>query len=156
MTTTQSQPEQTTQRGPNERSWGFDIGRWLLIAVIAVSALIVFNLARTRIVAPFDNLVTEQMCLRHGEEIERTLLDFERSNRFALSNRTDGFCSYGPGAEGEPAVTMSIAETEPGALYTWAKAIGLILQLGIASFFIRLVTDPVLETYRFLAERFRS
>lgn len=139
-----------------ERSVGFDAGRWLVVAVIAVFALMVLNVARTRVVAPFDNLVTEQMCLRHGEEVERTLVDFERSNRFALRNRTDGFCSFGPGPEGEPAITMAITDTDPGPLYTWAKAIGIILQLGIVSIFIRLVTDPVLEMYRVVAERFRS
>lgn len=146
----------TMQTDRDEAGLGFEIGRWLIVAVIAVCALIVLNLARNHVVAPFDNLVTEQMCLRHGEDIERILLDFERSNRFALRDRTDGFCSYGPGPEGEPAVVMAIADTEPGALYTWAKAIGIILQLGIASIFIRLVTEPVLETYRFLIERFRS
>jgi len=148
MTTMQTDHDQAERK--------FDIVRWLIVAVIAGCALIVFNLARTWVVAPFDNLVTEQMCLRHGEEIERTLLDFERSNRFALRDRTDGFCSYGPGPEGEPAMAVAIADTDPGALYTWAKAIGIILQLGIASIFIRLVTEPLLESYRFLAERFRS
>jgi len=150
MTTMQTEPNQS------ERSVGFDIVRWLIIALIAVATVVVLNVARTRVVAPFDDLVTEQMCLRHGGEIERTLLDFERSNQFALSDRTDGFCSYGPGPEGEPAVVMTVDETEPGALYTWAKAIGIILQLGIASIFVRLVTEPALETYRFLAERIRS
>lgn len=148
MTTMQTDHVQATR-------W-FDIGRWLIVALIAGSSLIVLNLARTHVVAPFDDLVTEQMCLRHGEDVERILLDFERSNRFALRDRTDGFCSYGPGPEGEPAMAMAIADTEPGALYTWAKAIGIILQLGIASIFIRLVTEPALETYRFLVERFRS
>ena len=133
----------------------FDVVRWLVVAVIAVLAIFVFNLARSRVVAPFDDLVTEQMCLRHGEEIERTLLDFERSNQFALQNRTDGFCSYGPGPDGEPAFSLPVAETEPGPLYTWAKAIGIIIQLGIASIFIRLVTEPALATSRFLVERFR-
>ncbi len=150
MTTMQTDQNQV------ERSLAIDIGRWLIIAVIALFALIVLNLARTHVVGPFDKLVTEQMCLRHGEEIERTLLDFERSNQFALRNRTDGFCTYGVGPEGEPAMTMAIDATEPGALYTWAKAIGIMLQLGIASIFIRLVTEPALETYRFLSERFRS
>lgn len=131
------------------------IGRWLVIAVIALLAFIVLGMARGRVVAPFDNLITEQMCLRHGEEIERTLLDFERSNNFALQNRTDGFCSYGPSPDGEAAITMTVNETEPGALYTWAKAIGIVLQLGIASIFVRLVTEPALETYRFLAQRLR-
>lgn len=148
MTTMQTDHDQAERR--------FDIGRWLIVAVIAVSALIVLNLARTRVVAPFDNLVTEQMCLRHGEEMERTLLDYERSNRFALRDRTEGFCSYGPGPEGEPATAMAIADTDPGALYLWAKAIGIVLQLGIASIFIRLVTDPALEAYRFVRDRFRS
>lgn len=148
MTTMQTDHDQSERQ--------FDVVRWLIVAIIAVCALIVLNLARTRIVAPFDNLVTEQMCLRHGEEIERTLLDFERSNRFALRDRTDGFCSYGPGPDGEPAMTMAIADTDPGPLYRWAKAIGIILQLGIASIFIRLVTEPLLETYRVLSERFRS
>ena len=145
-----------TDQDRTERTPGFTIGRWVIIAFIAVLALLVLNLARNRVVAPFDNLVTEQMCLRHGEEIERVLLDFERSNQFALQNRTDGFCSYGPGQDGEPAMVMTVTETEPGPLYTWAKAIGIVIQLGIASIFVRLVTDPALDTYRFLAERFRS
>lgn len=148
MTTMQTDHDQT-------RLW-VEVGRWLIVAVIAVCALIVLNLARTHVVSPFDNLVTEQMCLRHGEDLERILLDFERSNRFAFRDRTDGFCSYGPGPAGEPAMAMAIDDTEPGALYTWAKAIGIVLQLGIASIFIRLVTEPVLDTYRSLVRRFRS
>ena len=142
-----------TQEQHDEPNTGIDIGKWVIVAVIALLAFMVFGFARDRIVAPFDNLVTEQMCLRHGEEIERTLLDFERSNNLALTNRTDGFCSYGPGLQGEPAVTMTVQETQPGALYTWAKAVGLVVQLGIASIFIRLVTEPALETYRFLRQQ---
>ena len=136
-----------------KRSHAVDAGRWLIVALIVIMALLVLGFARSRVVAPFDNLVTEQMCLRHGEAIERTLLDFERSNNFALQDRSDGFCSYGPGPEGEPAVTMTVEETEPGALYTWAKAVGIMLQLGIASIFVRLVTEPALETYNFLTQR---
>lgn len=150
MTTVQTDQKQV------EADPVFKVGRWFIIAVIAGLALFVLSLARTHVVAPFDNLVTEQMCLRHGEEIERSLLDFERSNQFALRDRTVGFCSYGPGPEGEPAIAMPVDETEPGALYTWAKAIGIIIQLGIASIFVRLVTEPALETYRFLVDRFRS
>ncbi len=150
MTTMQTGDSKT------ERSFEFDMVRWLIVALIAVLALVVLNQARNRVVAPFDNLVTEQMCLRYGEDNQRTLLDFERSNRFALRDRTDGYCSYGPGPEGEPALAMPVAETDPGPLYTWAKAIGIIIQLGIASIFIRLVTEPLLETHRFIAERFRS
>jgi hypothetical protein len=133
----------------------FDVVRWLVFAAVAVAAIWVLGFARTQVVAPFDNLITEQMCLRYGEQEERTLLDFERSNKFAMSNRTDGYCSFGPGPDGEPAIAPTIAETQPGALYQWAKTIGIVLQLGIVSIFVRLVTEPSIETVRFVIQRFR-
>ncbi len=149
MTATVEKPAEQDNRS----NLPYIIGRWVVIAIIAILSLQVLNFARERLVAPFDGLITEQMCLRYGEDTGRTLLDFERSNRFTLGERSDGFCSYGPGLNGEPALSLTVQETEPGALYTWAKVVGILLQLGVVSTFIRLVTEPALETYRFIAER---
>ncbi len=118
--------------------------------VLLLAALVVWNLARSRVVAPFDALITERLCLDHGEEIGRELLDFERSNRFGWSNRSEGFCAFGAGPDGEAPITRTIADTEPGLLYQAGKVIGIIVQLGIVSVFLRLTIDPALDLYRYL------
>lgn len=120
-----------------------------MIALI-VAALVVWNVSRSRVVAPFDGLITERLCLDHGEEIGRELLDYERSNRFGWSNRSEGFCFFGSGPDGEAPITRTIAETEPGLLYRAGKWIGIIVQLGIVSLFLRLTVDPSLDLYRYL------
>jgi len=148
---TKTEPDGSVDR-PSQFPFKIDLGRWLIAAIIGVLALLVLDVARNRAVAPFDNVVTEQMCLRHGEELGRSLIGYERSNRFALQNRTDGFCSFGTGPNGEPPVTMTVEEADPGALYTWAKAIGIVLQLGIVSVFIRFVTEPAFDLYRVVSE----
>ncbi len=122
----------------------------LIVAVILVLAVFVWSLARDRVVTPFDDFMTERACADHGEEIERELLSHERSNRFGLSNRSEGYCAYGVGPEGEAPITLAIASTEPGLQYRAAKWIGIIVQLGIVSFFLRLTIDPALDLYRYL------
>lgn len=103
---------------------------------------------------PLDELVTEQACEDHGEEIGRDLIGYERSNRFGLSNRSEGFCSYGSGPDGEAPITLTMAETEPGSRYRAAKWIGIIAQLGIVSIFLRLTIDPALDFYRYVRSWF--
>jgi hypothetical protein len=132
----------------------FDPFKLLLVLVIALAALIVWSEVRQRVVAPFDELATESQCADHGEDIGREPAGYERSNRFGLFNRSVGFCFYEEGAEGEPPLTVSIADTEPGPLYRGAKFAGIIIQLGLVSIFLRLVVDPILDTYRQIRERF--
>lgn len=131
-----------------------DFGRWVLIVGIAISAVIVLVVARNTIVRPLDTLVTEQACRSFGDEIQRPLIEFQPSNRFTLTDRTDGFCFYGGGEGGQGTVRYTMEEIEPGPVYTVTKLGGIVLQLGVASVFLRLVTDPVLATYRYLRQRF--
>ncbi len=124
-----------------------DPGRWLIIGVIAVAAFFVLWFARNQIVQPFDELVTERLCVAHGEEIGRELATFERSNRFGLRNRSHGSCSFLAGENGEPAMMLTLAETVTGPMFRMAKIVGLVLQFGVVSIFLRLVVDPILSTY---------
>lgn len=121
-----------------------------IVVALLVVALFVWSVARDRLATPLDNMVTERLCIDHGEEIDRTMLDFERSNRFGLFDRSEGYCFYGEGPDGEAAITQTIAETKPGPLYRAAKWIGIIIQLGVVSLFLRLTIDPALGLYRYL------
>ncbi|MEM7275510.1 MAG: hypothetical protein AAF547_20710 [Actinomycetota bacterium] len=136
------------------RTW-FDPFRLILVAIIALAALWLWSVVREEVVAPVDSIITERLCIAHGEELGRSVLAFERSNRFAIQNRTDGFCRFGQGPEGEPPLTLTIEETEPGPLYRAAKIIGIIVQLGIVSIMLRLVVDPVFDVYRYIRAKLR-
>ncbi len=127
--------------------------RVVLVAVILVAAFILWGQVRARIVTPLDELVTEQLCQTYGDEIERTVTGFERSNRFGLRNRSEGYCEYGLGPNGEAPITRTIEETAPGPLYRGAKLIGIIVQLGIVSIFLRFTIEPVLDFYRYIRSR---
>lgn len=122
----------------------------LIVAAILVVALFLWSEVRDRAATPFDDQVTERLCLDHGEEIERNMIGYERSNRFGLRDRSEGFCRYGHGPNGEAPITLTLADTDPGLLYRAAKAIGIILQLGIVSFFLRMTIEPALDFYRYL------
>ena len=148
--TTSTEPDAS----PSISGHNFDYGRWLLIVGIAISALIVLVVARNTIVRPFDSLVTEQACRSFGEDIQRPLIEFQRSDRVTLTDRTDGFCFYGAGEGGDGTVRYTLEEIEPGPMYTMAKIGGIVLQLGVASIFLRLITDPALGLYRYLRRRF--
>ncbi len=128
--------------------------RVVIVAVLVVLSLFVWSAARDRLVTPLDDLVTERVCNDHGEEIGREVTGHERSNRFGLSNRSEGFCSFGQGPEGEAPITLAIAEIEPGLQYRAAKWVGIIAQLGIVSIFLRLTVDPALDFYRYLRSWF--
>lgn len=132
---------------------GFDPIKWVIVAGLVVLAVMVWSFVRTNIVEPFDDIVTERQCLDHGEEIERELLGWERSNRFGLFDRSVGFCRFGDGPNGEAPITLTLADTEPGHLFQGAKAIGIIIQLGIVSIFLRLTVEPVLDFYRHVRAR---
>ena len=128
----------------------FDPIKILLGVLIAIAALFVWSAVRSSVVTPLDAAVTEQLCETYGEEIGRTATGYERSNRFGLFNRSEGYCSYGVGPEGGAPMTLTIEETEPGSRYRAAKWIGIIVQLGIVSIFLRFVVDPVMDAYRYL------
>ncbi len=127
-----------------------DFIKLFLVAVLLVLAVIVWSFGRNQIVRPLDNLLTERLCLDHGEEIERISTGYERSNRFGLVDRSEGYCFYGEGPNGEAPITLTIEETLPGPLYRGAKWVGIIIQLGIVSIFLRFTIDPVLDTYRYI------
>lgn len=127
--------------------------RIIIVAVLLVIALFVWSQARGRVVTPLDELVTEQLCITYGEEIERSVTGFERSNRFGVYNRSEGFCQYGLGPNGEAPITVSIEDTAPGPLFRGAKIIGIIAQLGIVSIFLRFTMDPSLDFYRWVRSR---
>lgn len=127
--------------------------RVVIVALLLVCAVFVWSFARDRIVRPFDNVVTEQLCKTYGEEIERTMISYEGSNRFGLFNRSEGFCRYGEGANGEAPITLNIEDTAPGPLFRAAKLIGIVTQLGIVSIFLRFTMDPVLDVYRWIRSR---
>ncbi len=122
---------------------------------LLVVALGVWSLARSRVVAPIDAVVTERLCQDHGTEIEREMLDFERSNRFGWGNRSEGFCFYGEGPNGEAPITLTIEQTEPGPLYRGAKWLGVIVQLGIVSLFLRMTIEPALDLYAYVRSLLR-
>lgn len=124
--------------------------RIVLAILIALAALYLWSAVRSSLIEPFDEAVTEQLCETYGEEIQRTVTGYERSNRFGLQNRSEGFCFYGVGPQGEAPITLTIEETQPGNRYRAAKAIGIIMQLGIVSIFLRFVVDPVMEAYAYL------
>ena len=127
----------------------------ILVALLLVAALFLWRETRARLIQPVDDLVTEQQCSAHGEEIERAVTGYEQSNRFGLINRSEGFCRFGAGTEGEAPITLTIDETEPGLLYLGAKLVGIIVQLGIVSIFLRFTIDPVLDFYRYIRSRWR-
>ena len=124
--------------------------RVVIVVVILLAASVIWSLARNPIVRPLDNTVTEQLCRDHADEIGREMLGYERSNRFGLVNRSEGYCRYGEGPDGEAPITLTIEETDPGPLYRGAKWLGIIVQLGIVSFFLRFTIDPALDFYRHL------
>lgn len=128
----------------------FDPFKIILVILIAVAAFYVWSTVRSVINEPLDKAVTEQLCKDYGEEIGRSALGYERSNRFGLRNRSEGFCFFGEGPDGEAPITLTIEETQPGNRYRAAKWIGVIIQLGIVSIFLRFVVDPVMDTYRYI------
>ena len=127
-----------------------DPGRVILAVLIVLAALWVWSTVRSVIVEPIDKAVTEQLCEDYGEEIGRAAIGYERSNRFGLRNRSVGYCLYGEGVNGEAPITLTIEETAPGPRYRAAKWIGIIIQLGIVSIFLRFVVDPIMDGYAYL------
>lgn len=122
----------------------------VLVAALLVGALFVWDFARNRVIQPFDNVVTETLCITYGEEIGRTVIGYERSNRFGLVDRSEGYCFYGSGPDGEAPITVTIEDTLPGSRYRAAKIMEVIVQLGIVSIFLRLTIEPVLDVYRWI------
>lgn len=129
--------------------------RGIIVALIVIASLFVWRFARSAIVQPFDSLVTEQACRSHGEELGRSLIDVERSNRFGLRNRTYGYCQFGPTEGGQGTIQRSLDQIEFGSLYRLAKAAGIITQLAVVSVFLRFVVDPAMDVYRLIV-RFLS
>lgn len=126
---------------------------WIAIAALLLMTLVVWSMARSRVVEPFDRFVTNQHCLDKAQEFERELVEIGRSNRFGLVDRNEGFCSFGEGPNGEAPMTLTLEQTAPGPLFRAFKAFGIVLQFGIVSIFLRFVVDPVLDVYRAIRRR---
>ncbi len=122
--------------------------RGVIVVLILIGSLFVWRFARSAVAAPFDSIVTEQACRSQAEELERKLVDFERSNRFGLRDRAYGSCLFGPVEGGTGNMRVDHTELEFGTLYRLAKAAGIITQLFIVSIFLRLVVDPAMDLYR--------
>lgn len=77
------------------------IGEDQIVKIIVFVLIIALGLAglyvARRAIDPLDHLLTDQACSQHGrEELSRQVVDVEPSNRFALTNRTQGSCTFGP------------------------------------------------------------
>ena len=103
---------------PPLRHGGSDPAKWVVVAVLATAALDTIMLTR-QLTGPLDGLLTQQVCSAYGEEIGRPATGSERSIRFALLNRSEGMCFYGPpeteedgdeGASADPAVASGDAD----------------------------------------------
>ena len=145
----------------------------VVIAVILVG-LVAMGFAR-RAIDPLDGVLTRRACAVVGDEVSRPVESVQASNRFAVTNRTEGWCWFGPvdvelaaeradeladdavvelspGAEilaaADPTgeVQLTVPQIEPGGLYRAGKWMLLLLQLGAASFAIRLVAEPIKST----------
>ena len=147
---TQSLPPSLSRFDPRR----IDPFQAVIVAVLLVAAVFVWSAVRDRVATPLDERMTEQRCADHGEDIGREALGHERSNRFGLRDRSVGYCFFGPGPDGEAPITLTIAQTEPGPLYRAAKWIGIIIQLGVVSIFLRLTIDPALDLYRYVRSAF--
>ncbi len=72
------------------------LAKLAVFAAIIIVGLVGLFVAR-RIIDPLDRLLTETTCSAFGEdELSRELVDFEPSNRFAVVDRTQGSCTFGP------------------------------------------------------------
>ena len=154
-----------------------NIIKWVIVAVLVVAAIIAMSFAR-RMIGPLDNLVTSQACTLHGkEELSRESVGYEASNRFALTNRSDGFCEFGPVVEfdedgdvvepepeageeeeasadsaavpevPEERLQVSLADIETGRFYGAMKIVFVLLQFGAASAAVRLLGDPLFDRF---------
>ncbi|MDH3683800.1 MAG: hypothetical protein OEV40_28085 [Acidimicrobiia bacterium] len=76
-----------------------DLAKWAIVALLVVVGVVALMFTR-RLIVPVDDLVTGYECTTHGrDELSREALDHERSNRFSLVDRTDGYCVFGPVVE---------------------------------------------------------
>jgi hypothetical protein len=143
-----------------------DSARWVIVGVLAASALITIMLIR-QVTGPLDGLLTQQVCSAHGTEIGRPVIGYERSRPFALIGRSEGTCLYGPpvavegddaepdgtavAVEDEPAAVgdleIPLDEADPGGLYRASKVLAILLQLGAASAVVRFLADPLLDRF---------
>jgi hypothetical protein len=142
-----------------------NLAKWIIVGVLAVSALFTIMVTR-QLTGPLDGLLTQQVCSAHGEEINRPVTGYERARRFVLTNRSEGACFNGApidedsesdGATDEPVVeedpteidtlVVPLTEAEPGGLYRAGKLMALVLQLGAASAVVRFLADPLFDRF---------
>ncbi len=152
-----------------------DVPTLIIVGVLIVVGLVAMGFARQAI-EPLDGLLTRRACAAIGDEVARPVRDVEASNRFALTNRSQGWCEFGPvdperaaeledklapGQEpdlSEGAARLALADAEIDVqvplpelvldgLYRAGKWMGLLLQFGAASIAVRIVADPLFEYF---------
>lgn len=145
-----------------------NVVKWVVFVVLVAVGVVALVFAR-QLVAPLDGLLTSRACAVHGDELSRPVLEYERSNRFGLVDRSHGWCLYGPielddeddvgaiagddveatepATDGIDTVQLTIAEIEPGGLYLMGKLMGIVVQLGAASVAVRTVAEPLLDRF---------
>ena len=145
-----------------------DAIKWIVVASLIGVAVIGFVFAG-RLYGPIDLLVTRQACQQHGDELSRPVTDQQTSNKLSLGDRVEGHCVFGPVADLDPEdgealedivseevladptsaepLEVSLADIETGRFYRWSKYAGVVLQLGAASFLVRIVADPLLDRF---------
>lgn len=137
MTAPTEQPVTGSDPSAPKRPANADLERTFMIATMAIVAFLALWTIRNVVIQPFDNFATQQVCLWHSGEIDKTVESYERSNRVGLMNRRDASCTFAAQPQADEAVGASetiligdeAGEIEPGPFYTLAKALGLGLQL---------------------------
>jgi hypothetical protein len=146
-------PQSTTAPPSPKLSSSDDAVKWIVVLAVVLVALLSVLVTR-KLVAPVDGFMTQQVCKSYGKEIGRELESYQRSNRLALANRTDGSCTYRPTTDSPDKLIVSIPDAHPTSVYGAAKFITFLLQLGAASAAVRLLADPLFD--RFVRKRPRS
>jgi hypothetical protein len=142
----------TPERSPF-RIERIDVAVVAAVVVLALASLWVWSIARGRVVAPLDRVVIERVCLGYADEIEREFVASERVPTSGILTRHEGFCQYGVGPNAEAPVTLPLSEIETGSGYNAFRWIGLIIELGIVSLFLRMTVEPTIEAARWVQDR---
>lgn len=145
-----------------------DAIKWIAIVALIAVGIVGFIFAG-RLYAPIDLLVTRQACQQYGDELSRPVTDQETSDKVRLTSRVEGRCFFGPVADLDPEdgetpedilseeilndpasaepLEVSLADIETSRFYRWSKYAGVLLQLGAASFLVRILADPLLDRF---------
>jgi len=146
-----------------------DRAKSIVVGLMVVAGLLSWIFVRQAI-APIDSFFTEYACAQHGNTLLREVEATQRSNRFGLISRTEAVCFFGPieidpereneidpellsVARDTPAeiaaapLTVPFVDFEPTPIYRVIKIMGIAFQLGVVSFAVRLVGEPLLDRF---------